>query len=88
VKTDQEVIDTMDDFEMLSRPHLWPGPDGIVFMKRDRWTGDDDRDLGFVHPSQPLTVYGGNAFQEPDKPRPKYQYDSILDILAAGWHVD
>lgn len=100
MKTDEQVIESNDDAEMLRRPHLWPGPSGIVFLKfrADSLTDKSNlsavaatwhENLGFIHPSQPLRVWLGNVLVPPeDGGRDCLDYGAPEDIIADGWEVD
>jgi len=40
--SDQEVLDTHNDLEMLRRPHLWPHGGKVLPLKRGRFDNDQE----------------------------------------------
>lgn len=91
--TDQQVIETRDDLEMLSRPHLWPGVmKGLrcVFVKRrghgtGSWNETGPCILWGTDPDEYIVVASGGYGSA--GPR-TYTYDSPEAITADGWVVD
>ena len=82
MKTDKEVLDTMDDLEMIQRLHLWPG--GYLCLVKRPQTRIDD--YGFILKESPLVIFLGNVFN--GGTGETKTYESPEEIIADGWLVD
>lgn len=77
--TDEEVLRSRNDREMILRPHLWP-QNPLVVKKR---YGDQN---GFMRQSEGgYTVAVGRGIISD---RENVTYNNVDDLLADGWLVD
>lgn len=88
-KTDDQVVDDMDDVEMMRRPHLWP-LGSMLPLKREPAKGGPLETAVLRHPyeadgyevAEGMTVFGalGEVVHR--------IYASPEEIAADGWRVD
>jgi len=86
IKSDNEVIRSRDDREMVLRPHLWPNKDNLPLKNP---LGTQDR-LGLLLKADggpPFRVYVGMIFEDP-RTLPVFSYSTVDDMIADGWLVD
>jgi hypothetical protein len=81
--TDDEVLETRNDLEMMRRPHLWPSP-GRLPVKREAGSRGRLYDCGLLLEGGGPTVHPGpdGTVTEP------LGYETLEKLLADGWVVD
>lgn len=93
MKTDDAVLTTRDDVEMIKRTHLWPQfPKTLALKHRRLKDGRGIPKLGFLirMDGEPdFRVRLGTIFDRSYYDLLPYeQHDSAEAIVAAGWMVD
>jgi hypothetical protein len=84
-KNDEEVLRTLDDLEMMRRPHLWPTPDTLC-LKNPRLV----QESGW--PSFAVLYFDSEGYYflpELDKKKAREGGDELLrELIEEGWLVD
>ena len=92
--TDEEVVKTRNDLEMMRRPHLWPGGANVLHLKL--WDAATRTYRAFAllsHTKGGQYVFTPkaklDAFSEPNFAKSEVGGDVLLKKLAGnGWIVD
>ena len=93
IVTDQEVIRTCNNLEMIRRRHLWTAMNGFALpLKKPKLlqkSFSDDGAFGVLLNQEGAenTVFLTNVFA-PDLQAEQIKYDSPEAIVADGWVVD
>jgi hypothetical protein len=90
---DGHIMGPGDDREMIESPDKWGSP--LLALKRFYdWVGNDCRDkfglpqFGVLIGHEGPTVYLTNLFMPELDSCDKLEYNSVDELLAAGWTVD
>jgi len=86
--TDNEVIATRNDAEMMSRPHLWQTR--ALPLKRPRHDGQLPETAVLLRPEdgQPLQLIENDTLFGPLGDTKLCLFQRVDQIVAAGWMVD
>ena len=84
--TKEQCAAERNDYEMIMHPDWWPMYP-LLPVKNRKESKDGFGLMGVIHSSQPTTVFLCNLFGwHPSAPTRKFE--SVKDLVAAGWIVD
>jgi hypothetical protein len=90
--SDEEVVKTRNDLEMMRRPHLWSG--GVLHLKLQDLAAHTYRSFAILsHTREGQFVFTPkmklDAFSEPNFSKSEVGGDVLLKkLLSVGWIVD